>query len=394
MEQRYVVLRSRQPATRRTRGGPRALPSEESAGFEGVDIASPVLTDAERADVARDPQVTAVAAAMPLALVEPVESVDAQPAAGATWGLEAIGATASPFDGSGLRVAVLDTGIDLAHPAFAGIGDRITRRNFTDGSEDDVHGHGTHCAGTVFGQDVDGTRIGVARGIERALIGKVLGEGGGTSATIVEAIQWALAEGANVVSMSLGIDFPGYVDYLVRVEGVNVRAATSLALAEYRLNINLFNAVADLVRAQGRFGRGSIVVAASGNESERPSFTIAVAPPAAGDGIVSVGAIAQGAAGFTVADFSNTEVDVSAPGVGVISARAGGGLVAKSGTSMATPHVAGTALLWAERMLAASGTVDAGALLAQVVARADPSGCADGFTTDDFGTGVVQAPTS
>lgn len=85
----------------------------------------------------------------------------------------------------------------------------LLQRNFTADADSDEHGHGTHCAGTVFGRDVDGVRIGVARGVTKALIGKVLGTEGGSSDLIVQAIQWAVAQGAHVISMSLGIDFPG-----------------------------------------------------------------------------------------------------------------------------------------------------------------------------------------
>src|SRR5690606_41473924 len=94
------------------------------------------------------------------------------PAAGdVTWGVKAMGAYTSPFDGSGIVVAVLDTGIDPTHPAFAGV--NLTRRNFTTAGDDDTHGHGTHCAGTIFGRAVNGTRIGVAPGVTEAVIGKV-----------------------------------------------------------------------------------------------------------------------------------------------------------------------------------------------------------------------------
>ena len=94
-----------------------------------------------------------------------------------------------------------------------------------------------------------GTRIGVARNIKRALIGKVLGEGGGSSATLARAIHWALEEGAHVISMSLGIDFPGYVDWLVNTRNMQVAPATSLALEEYRANVNLFTELARFVAA-------------------------------------------------------------------------------------------------------------------------------------------------
>ena len=288
-------------------------------------------------------------------------------------------------------MAVLDTGIDPNHPAFKGM--TLVQQNFTTEDGNDIHGHGTHCAGTIFGQDVDGVRIGIARHIKRALIGKVLGEGGGSSATLAKAIQWALHEGANVISMSLGIDFPGYVDYLVRKERMDIHPATSLALEEYRANVNLFTELADFVTAFGAFGEGAIIVAASGNESERPRYEISVAPPAAGTGIIAVGALNKSNKGYTIADFSNNQADIAAPGVDIISADAGtSGLVSMSGTSMATPHAAGIAALWAQRQLEMTGSIDNQTLMAQLVASGTFDPLAPGSEEDDMGTGIIQAP--
>jgi subtilisin family serine protease len=73
------------------------------------------------------------------------------------WGVRAIRADMSPYSGEGVIVAVLDTGIDAAHPAFAGM--ELVQRDFTGAGNGDVHGHGTHCAGTIFGRDVDGLRV-------------------------------------------------------------------------------------------------------------------------------------------------------------------------------------------------------------------------------------------
>ncbi len=386
-QQEYVVLRNTAPAV--MRGGPVFGPLGFDPGMEAMEVEEHVLNDAERSEIAEDPRTEAIAAAMPMTLIEPVATKAAEPAAAATWGVEAVRATQSPFDGSGVTVAVLDTGIDPNHEAFAGV--TLEQENFTAGGDDDEHGHGTHCAGTIFGHDTGGERIGVARGIDKALIGKVLGPGGGSSATIAKAINWAVNEGAHVISMSLGIDFPGFVDFLVD-QGMDVRPATSMALAEYRRNINLFNTLAAAVQAQGAFGQGTIIVAATGNESERPSFRIAVAPPAAGEGITAIGALKQGPDGLTVARFSNTEPNVTAPGVDVVSARAGGGLASMDGTSMATPHVAGVAALWAQRLLDARGNVDSQVLRSQILVRADTSQLAPGFKQDDVGTGIVQAP--
>ncbi len=136
------------------------------------------------------------------------------------------------------------------------------------------------------------------------------------------------------------------------------------------------------------------VVAAAGNESERevhPDFEIVCAPPAVSEGNMSVAALGQGANGFTVADFSNTFAKISGPGVGVLSARLGGGLVAFSGTSMATPHVAGVAALWAQQ-IAENGPLNSGILTARLLAAATTKGLASGMDAADFGAGMAQSP--
>ena len=74
--------------------------------------------------------------------------------------------------------------------------------------------------------------------------------------------------------------------------------ATSIALEGYRANINLFTELASFVKAHGAFGQGTICVAASGNESRRPNFEVSVAPPAAGTGVIAVGALQQSPNGF------------------------------------------------------------------------------------------------
>jgi subtilisin family serine protease len=373
------------------RAGARAGASGGVAPPEAITIEEAELTKAERSDLRRDPEIRAVAPPMPMQLVKPVDSVAIGPSdSGVIWGVRSVKANESPFDGSGISVAVLDTGIDPDHPAFAGC--ELVRKNFTTESDNDLHGHGTHCAGTIFGRDVGGTRIGIARNVKRALIGKVLGKGGNTSATIAHAIEWAVDGGANVISMSLGIDFPGYVDMLVNQAGFDINPATSLALEAYRANVNLFTELSRYVQMQGAFGQGTLIIAASGNESKRPEYEIAVAPPAAGTGVVSVGALQETNSGLAVAYFSNNQVDIAAPGVNIISAALGGGLRSMSGTSMATPHVAGVAVLWAQRQLEMTGRVENMALLVRLLASGTVTPLVAGIEEEDVGTGIVQAP--
>jgi len=342
--------------------------------------------------VAQDPQVAAVARSMPISLIEPCPAALPSGVAAATdaWGISAVKADTSPFTGNNVIVAVLDTGIDKSHPAFTGVD--IVEKDFSGSGNGDRHGHGTHCAATIFGRDVDGKRIGIARGVKTALIGKVLTDnGGGNSEMIFRAIQWALEQGAHVISMSLGFDFPGAVQRMVS-SGMPVSPATSNALEAYRSNLRFFDALMQMIEAKGAFGDTAVVVAATGNESSRPSFTIAASLPAATKDVISVAALGRDAAGkFNVAEFSNTMSQLAAPGVDILSAQAGGGLVSMNGTSMACPHVAGVAALWWEA-LRTSGAVTASANLvaAKLLAMAR-TGNLSGEPLDR-GAGIVTAP--
>ena len=372
---------------------PRSVASELVAE-PNIEVLEMDKHDLEEA--VHDPRVRAVAPVMPTRLIHPVPlSGEPGPATddGHTWGVAAVGALDSEATGAGVSVAVLDTGVDADHPAFAGLD--LVQRDFTGDGNGDRQGHGTHTAGTVFGREVDGTRIGVAPGVPRGIIGKVLDDqGSGDSDMLLKGVQWAADEGAHVVSMSLGYDFPGLVDRLVS-QGWPVDLATSSGLEAYRANLRLFDALMDLLQARAAFGHGTIVVAAAGNESRRdenPDYEIAVSLPAAAEGAVSVGALAQGADGLTIAPFSNTFPQISAPGVGVLSARTGGGLVSLNGTSMACPHVAGVAALWWDRVLSESVPHTATTVTARLLAHADTGAVAPDVDTADRGVGLVRAP--
>ena len=345
----------------------------------------------------RDPQVIGSAPPMPMLLIR---GDDASPATASmvpevSWGIQAVGAANTAFSGAGITVAVLDTGIDPAYkslPAFAGV--EIETKNFTGEPDGDLDGHGTHCSGTIFGRPIGGCRIGVAPGIDRALIGKVIGRGGSSTETILNAILWAYQNGAQVISMSLGMDFPGYQERLSAI--FPPRLATSMALAGYLANVRLFDHLSQVTCGRHGYVKGAVVVAASGNESQRdvrPEYRITVAPPAAAEDFLAVAALGQShdpnQSGYSIAPFSNTGARVAAPGVEIWSAKLGGGLCVMSGTSMATPHVAGVAALWAEKMMRQGIPFRA----TRVIDQLERSTMAIPYLdSDDVGLGLVQAP--
>ncbi|MCW2995664.1 MAG: peptidase and in kexin sedolisin [Conexibacter sp.] len=290
-------------------------------------------------------------------------------------------------------VAILDTGIDQAHPAFAGVTMQV--QDFTGTSGEDLNGHGTHCAGIVFGRDFDGRRIGVARGVDHALIGKVLDDtGSGSSEAAFRGIKWASDQGAHVVSMSLGFDFPGLVEDLVE-SGWPVDLATSKALESYGGNLRMFETLMALVRPVQGMSSGSVVIGAAGNESRRDldkAYEIAASLPAAAEGVISVGALGSGPDGLYVGSFSNSLPLVAAPGVDIPSARSGGGVSVLTGTSMACPHVAGVAAMWWEAARAMDLPPDARTVASRLIATTRTDGFVSSVGAADRGNGLVTAP--
>ena len=393
---RYVVLRDMQ---RIRQAGEPGSPAR-TFGVERSEVTAPPIPriDVEAADargrgeLAREPDVRAVAAVMPTRLVEPLGSLVTCDGA-SSWGVAAVGADASSWTGEGTVTAVLDTGIDAAHDAFAGV--TLVEEDFSGDGNGDRHGHGTHCAGTVFGRDVGGMRIGVARGVRRPLVGKILADDGtGTSDMIFRGLSWAVGQGAHVISMSVGLDFPGMAAGYVAA-GWPADLATSAALEAYRGNLRMLDALMAMFRTQEAFGPGCVVVAAAGNESRRdvnPDYEIAASLPAAAEGVISVGAVSRSPGGYALAPFSNAFPAVCAPGVDIISARAGGGIRAMSGTSMACPHAAGVAALWWEAILAGGLPPAARLVVARILATCRTGSLASGLTAAARGSGLVSAP--
>ena len=267
---------------------------------------------------------------------------------GNTWGLTACRVPTSPRSGAGIKVAVLDTGMFLTHPDFAGR--PVISQSFIAGQPVmDGNGHGTHCIGTSCGTKVPPGNI-QRYGIGwRANIfaGKVLSNAGsGSTATVLAGMNWAIANRCQVISMSLGANTP-------------VQAAYTAA-------------------GQAALNNGCLIIAAAGNLANTPTGAPANSPT-----IMSVAALNQN---LTPANFSSiNKVEISGPGVGVFSSW----LMPQryntiSGTSMATPHVAGCAALWAETSANLRGIN----LWRKLIATARPLP----FPASRVGAGLVQAP--
>ncbi|MFG2627461.1 S8 family serine peptidase [Streptomyces sp. NPDC048473] len=237
-------------------------------------------------------------------------------------------AWAAGYDGKGTKVAVLDTGVDAEHPDLKG---RIAAsENFTDSdTTDDRQGHGTHTISTVGGTGAasDGKKKGVAPGAD-LLAGKVLNDSGsGAESWIIAGMQWAVDQKADVVSMSLGSPTP-----------TDCTDPMSVAAEELAQSKN------------------TLFVIAAGNSG--PTLNT-VSSPGCAPSVLTVGAVDRddSTASFSsrgpVIGSHTLKPEITAPGVNISAAAAGGrGVYAyqtMSGTSMATPHVAGAAAIVKQR---------------------------------------------
>ncbi len=316
------------------------LPVEELGGLESI------------------PRVERVFENFTVTLPEPLqeEEMSAQPhtVGDVTWGLDEIGAPQvwdTGITGSGVRVAVLDTGVSISHPALAG-------KMWTDDEDDDTYPggwaefdgdgnivegsrphdsgeHGTHVSGTVLGGKARGYSIGVAPGawLMHALV--LHGSDGGTFAQVIAGMQWAVepfdqygdpaGESADVINMSLGAE--GFSFAMIEPI-VNARAA------------------------------GVVPIASIGNEGVNTSGSPGNVYQAFGIGSTQSDGYVAPFSGGEVIDWTLShpepyiKPDFTAPGAAVYSSIPGGQLDYKSGTSMAAPHVAGAVAL----ILEADGT--------------------------------------
>ncbi|MCX7042817.1 MAG: S8 family serine peptidase [Gammaproteobacteria bacterium] len=275
-----------------------------------------------------------------------------------TWGLQATGVSGSQGSARDIRVAVLDSGFDLGHPDFNGR--NPLARSFVPGAAtvQDGFGHGIHVIGTCCGpRRVSGSSraYGIANDAP-LLVGKVLNDAGGyQDEWVIAGISWALANRADIISMSLGAFVFSGMGYVEAYENIAKRALAA----------------------------NSLIIAAAGNTRNSAVYSPANCPS-----ILAVGAVDRR---LDLAPFSSIginpnggEVNLVGPGVEVHSSKpmtTRYGVM--QGTSMATPHVSGCAALWAQ----ATG-LRGRDLWEQLRVSARPIG----LPTQHGGAGLVQAP--
>lgn len=240
------------------------------------------------------------------------------PAYPTQWGMARVGAPTA-WDvqrGSGsVSVAVIDSGVEYAHPDLAGRVDTVNGWDFVDGdaqAQDDF-GHGTHIAGIIAANTDNGLAVaGMAHGCTLMPLRVLDAAGNGTDTSVALAIRWAADRGAQVINLSLG------------------SAERSLVMEE----------ACDYAIAQG-----CVVVAASGNSAAQVGWEPGqIQHPAAYAPVVAVGAVDQSALRASFSEWGSA-LDLTAPGVGIVSLYPTGGQATITGTSMAAAHVSGVAAL-------------------------------------------------
>jgi subtilisin family serine protease len=323
------LLRDLRAAAARPLPAPLARAGARSLWLVGALSAR--LRPEQIARLRRDPRVARIDEdpALPVLAGSAAPAPAPTPFARGDWGLAAIGAPDvwrdRGLDGSGVRVGTIDTGVDATHPDLRG--KVLAWRDFVAGrpAPYDDSGHGTHTAATIVGGGAGGPPIGVAPGA-RLVVAKALDEDGRARvSTLLAAGQWiadpdgnpATADAPSVISASWAAPDRGTMDALHAL----VRRWRDL---------------------------GIVPVFAAGNAGTRRGVEVPGAWPEA----LAVGALGVGGrvAGFSSRDTAlpagtPLKPDLVAPGVDVVSARAGGGYASRTGTSMAAPHVAGVVAL-------------------------------------------------
>lgn len=283
------------------------------------------------------------------------------------WGIKSIGMERALYTGKGIDVCILDTGLEMSHPDFSSR--EIEGKSFIQGEDwsKDPNGHGTHCTGISAGnlRSDTGKRYGIAKDCNLKIAKVLSDKGKGTTSSVIDAIDWAITKQFRILSLSLASPVALNEKPSVLFETVGTRALENNCL----------------------------IIAAAGNDSNRPSLPKPVSAPANSLSVMAVAAI-DGQ--MRVAKFSNGglnpstggNINVCAPGVDIFSTypkntKNKNYYFALSGTSMATPHVSGLAALYMEQF----PDLSAKEIWEMIEKNAKPI---EGLKYRDIGSGLIQ----
>ncbi|MFA6469770.1 MAG: S8 family serine peptidase [Bacteroidota bacterium] len=275
------------------------------------------MTSAEADAVKKNSSIAYIEQDRVITLAKPGGGGGGLPAQTTPWGIARVGGAGN---GVGKVAWIIDTGVDLDHPDLTV--DVARSRNFvsTTSTADDDNGHGTHCAGIIAAKNNTVGVVGVAAGATVVAVKVLNRRGSGTYSQIIAGVDYVAANGANgdVANMSLG-------------------GSASQALDDAVVNAA---------------SKGIKFALAAGNESTNAGTK----SPARANGanIYTISAMASGDNWASYSNYGNPPVDYCAPGSSILSLWKDGGTNTISGTSMATPHVAGILLLG---NVASDGTV-------------------------------------
>ncbi|MEM7504988.1 MAG: S8 family serine peptidase [Pseudomonadota bacterium] len=311
------------------------------------------LTERDRREMRNDPQIMALAQPMPVRLVSPVaeQRFNSGLLNPVTLTDSLVRTGQGQCSGAGVKVAFLDTGIDVTHPVFDGV--QFEKRNFTRETCNDIDGHGTHIASVTLGRGYESIPTGVAPGVSDVMSAKVLTGRHGRSSHVADALLWAIRGGADVITLSLDLDLGSWITQLRDRHDLSEEAAMAVGLREHGANLELFNCIARAAAGRADNRRAPTFVTASGHQESGDDISLPALAVGEALGALAVGALTAEPGGPTLADYCRYTADVLAPGTALCAAAPDSGAALMSGTSVAAAYTAGVVARWTEYLATA-----------------------------------------
>lgn len=392
MAKKYIIVKSNKPLS--------YWEKENWVGFsDSLSVKEDCFSDSQLFDEARTPKTILIVPSLELQVYSKIKRPKAdkkvqriKDVEKTEWWYEATGVDRSIYNGRNVIAAILDDGLFKQHEAFKSIREKIKGHNFL--NKNDVFNfssHGTACTSVIFGDYFDEQKLGIVDGnkVERVLIGVVRDKEFQPLLALVKSLIWSVNNGAEVVSMSFGKNFNGVF------ENYQSRPSEDLldleeAFWDYLTVMRGIDQLLFLLRKE----RNTVFFASAGNDSFRSPKILYSGIPALAENIISIGAInINGDQKYSLATRSNRGVSFLAPGSVDVADNSEGEINRTPGTSVATPFVAGIAMMWIQ-MLKEEGFFNYENLIYCLRESAITNTLEEKYNPFDIGYGLVQAPTA